>query len=70
MRSTIMIEKPLVADEVRDAAGNVIKIKVKRTYTAREIKAKMRRHKEKVKAAKAGESVSDDDEALIELDLI
>jgi hypothetical protein len=30
----------------------------------------MRRHKEKVKAAKAGESVSDDDEALIELDLI
>jgi hypothetical protein len=43
---------------------------VKRTYTAREIKDKMRRHKEKVKAAKAGESVSDDDEALIELDLI
>ena len=70
MRSTIKIEKPLVADEVRDAAGNVIKIKVKRTYTAREIKDKMRRHKEKVKAAKAGESVSDDDEALIELDLI
>lgn len=70
MRSTIKIEKPIVADEVRDAAGNVIKIKVKQTYTAREIKDKMRRHKEKVKAAKAGESVSDDDEALIELDLI
>ena len=64
------IDKPLVADEVMDAAGNVIKVKTKKTYTQKEIKEKLKWHKEKMKRAKAGEDISDDDEVLVEMDLI
>ena len=70
IKNTVKIDKPLVADTVTDAAGNVIKIKQKREYTQKEIKEKLKWHKEKQKRAKAGEDISDDDEVLIEMDLI
>ena len=70
VKNTVKIDKPLVADTVTDAAGNVIKVKQKREYTPRELKDKMKWHKEKQKRAKAGEDVSDDDEVLVELDMI
>lgn len=70
VKNTVKIDKPLVADTVTDAAGNVIKVKQKREYTQKEIKEKLKWHKEKQKRAKAGEDVSDDDEVLIEMDLI
>jgi len=70
VKNTVKIEKPLVAEEVLDAAGNVIKIKTKKTYTQKEIKEKLKWHKEKQKRAKAGEDISDDDEVLVEMDLI
>ena len=70
IKNTTKIDKPLVADTVMDAAGNVIKVKQKREYTQKEIKEKLKWHKEKQKRAAKGEDVSDDDEVLIEMDLI
>ena len=70
IKNTTKIDKPLVADTVMDAAGNVIKVKQKREYTQREIKEKMKWHREKQKRAAKGEDVSDDDEVLVEMDLI
>jgi elongation factor 3 len=70
IKNVVKIDKPLVADTVTDAAGNVIKIKQKREYTQKEIKEKLKWHKEKQKRASKGEDVSDDDEVLVEMDLI
>jgi elongation factor 3 len=53
---TDVVEKPLAADEVIDAYGNVIKVQQKLTG-----KAARKAAKDKAKRRKAGEDVSDDD---------